>query len=64
MMDKLNEFQIENKEQHSEIKEMIEKALASKADRWVQDVIKWLGILVGGGVLTYLGSLIIKVIEM
>jgi hypothetical protein len=64
IMDKLNEYQEENREQHKELKEMIEKALLTKAGKWTEGVIKWVGISVGVGVLGYFGTLIIKVIEM
>lgn len=39
-------------------------ALEKKANVWVEKVIVWLGIFIGAGVLTYFGSLIVKVIEL
>lgn len=71
IMKLFDEYREDNKTQHEEIKEMILEikqdlkiSLDNKADKWVQEVIKWLGIFIGGGVLTYLGSLIIKVINL
>ena len=60
----------ENSKQHTEIKELIEQmgqkldtALEKKAGIWVEKVLIWFGSIVGIGVIGYLGSLIIKVIE-
>ena len=63
MMEKLNEYQQENRDQHKEIKEIIEKALNKKANIWVEKVLIYLGTAIGLGLIGYLGKLIIKVIE-
>ena len=43
--------------------EKLDKALEKKADKWVEKVLTWLGLVVGSGILAYLGSIIIKAIE-
>lgn len=63
IMDKLDEFQRDNKEQHQELKLMIEDALESKAGVWVERVLIWFARIMGAGVLSYLGYLIIKLIK-
>ena len=42
----------------------IDCALEKKAGKWVEGVIKWVGICIGAGILGYLGTLIVKVIEL
>lgn len=63
LMEKLIEFQEDNKAQHEEIKTMIREALEKKAGIWVEKVIIWFGAIAGAGILGYLGLQIIKVIE-
>jgi len=81
IMEKLEEFQINNKEEHQdivkslaefhtktnlsmkEITDKLDKALEKKAGIWVEKVLLWFGAIAGAGILAYLGSLIIKVIE-
>ena len=60
MMEKLNEYQQENRDQHKELKDMIEKALESKAGIWVEKAFTWLLYTVAGIVVTSLMYLIIK----
>lgn len=69
IMEKLNEFQLDNKEQHSAIikslKDMenkLDTALEKKADKWVQTLMVWLGRTIGVGILATLGGIIIKAI--
>lgn len=44
--------------------EKLDKALEKKANVWVEKFMVWAGIIIGAGILGYLGSLIIKVIEL
>lgn len=44
--------------------EKLDKALEKKADKWVEKLIIWLGIFIGTSLLSYLGYLIVKVIEL
>ncbi len=60
LMEKLNEYQSENREQHKELKEIIEKALAQKANVWVEKAFTWLLYTVGGIIVTALMYLILK----
>lgn len=71
MMDKLIESIKDNKESHEGIINMIvgieaklDKALEGKANKWVERVLTWLGISIGGGLISYLGYLLIKLIEL
>ncbi len=70
-MDKLEEFQKDNKEGHQSIldalnkfEERMDKTLETKAGVWVEKVIVWCGITVSLGLVGYFGSLIVKLIEM
>ena len=50
--DALKELKDSNTEAHKEIKDMIEKAMDSKAGKWVEDAIKWFLFLVMGIVIS------------
>jgi len=45
------------------LEKKLDCALDKKANIWVEKVLIWLGIIIGTGILGYIGSLIIKVIE-
>ena len=69
-MIKLNEFKETEATHHIELKELIaemraeiKETLDNKAGKWVEGVIKWVGIVIGSGIIGYVGSLLIKVIE-
>jgi hypothetical protein len=57
---KFDDFCDSNSKAHLEIKEMIEKAMSSKADAWVEDALKWVIYTVMGIVITALVYLVIK----
>lgn len=70
LMEKIEENQKLNEDAHKAIMVVVEKidskldsALEKKAGIWVEKVLIWLGIVIGGGVLGYIGMLLIKVIE-
>lgn len=44
--------------------EKLDKALEKKANVWVEKVWIWFFITVGAGLLTYLGTLLIKLIQL
>ena len=48
-----------NNEQHEEMFVRFEKAMDKKADRWVQNVIVWVGSVIGVAILGALMSLIL-----
>lgn len=65
------DFMIQNKEEHNAILDAvnkldakIDKALEKKAGIWVEKVVIWFGVSIGGGLLAYLGYLLIKIIEL
>lgn len=69
LMDLFKTYSEENAKQHENIlqsliamQDKLDKALEKKADKWVEGILKWLGIFIGSGVLAYIGSLIIKAI--
>lgn len=64
IMDKLEEFHIDNKEQHELIIRAIENLEKKFASKWVEKVFVWFLSILGVGFLTYLGALIIKLIEI
>lgn len=57
---KFDSFSEDNLEAHKEIKEMVEKAMESKAGKWVEDAIRWFIYLVMGIVLSALIYLVVK----
>jgi len=75
MMEQFKEYNNENKAQHQELKELIaemrldvKEALESKADKAtvdrIQGFINWFGALVAVGVVSYIGTLFIKLIDL
>ena len=59
IMEKLEEFQLDNKEQHTAIMEAVNKleskldyAIGKKADKWVEKILIWAGMTIGAGILT------------
>jgi len=64
IMDKLEEFQAENKEQHIALMKKLEEVVSNKADKWVEKVLIWFAITVGTGLISYLGYLLLKLIEL
>lgn len=70
-MDSFEEFKINNEKGHQSIIEAVEKlehklesALEEKANIWVETLIKWIGGIIGLGLLGYFGTLIIKLINI
>jgi hypothetical protein len=70
IMDKMEEFQIQNKESHQQIIEAVNKleskldcAIEKKAGKWVEKVIWGVIIFLMTGVFGYIGSVIIRTIE-
>jgi len=47
-----------------DLNDKLDKALDKKAGIWVEKVLIWLGVGIGGGLLAYLGNLIIKLINL
>jgi hypothetical protein len=64
IMKSLIDFHVSNKESMKEMSDKLDKALDKKADKWIEKVFIWLGIGIGGGLLAYLGNLIIKLIKL
>jgi hypothetical protein len=67
IMDKLDEFQIDNKEQHQAITRALEnfelkldKALEGKANVWVEKAFSWLLYSIGGIIVAALMYTILK----
>jgi len=56
----IKEMKDENLSAHNDLKAMIEKAMESKADKWVQDAMKWTIGLVMSIVISALIFLVIK----
>jgi len=49
------------------LEDKIDSALEKKADKssqWAEPFLKWLGVLVGTGIISYFGYLIVKLIEL
>jgi hypothetical protein len=70
MVDKMEEIKVDNNREHKEIKEMIcevsnkiERALETKANKWVEGVMIWMGITIGTGFVGLLGWLIVEAIK-
>lgn len=64
LMASQTDFHFEVKETLKELTDKLDKALEKKAGIWVEKVLIWAGVVIGGGVLAYLGKIIIKVIEL
>lgn len=47
-----------------ELLKRFDERYATKESQWAEPLLKWLGIIVGAGILGYFGTIIIKVIEM
>ena len=60
LVNNFKEMKDENLLAHKELREMFEKAMESKADRWVQDAVKWTIGLVMSIVISALIYLVIK----
>jgi CHASE3 domain sensor protein len=56
----LNELKTSNSEAHKEIKDMVEKAMNSKAGKWVERVLIGAGSVIGVALLGALLSIIIN----
>ena len=70
-MDKFEEFKEDNQEGHQSIIDAVNKlelkldgALDKKANRWVEKLIIWIGIIIGTGLIGYFGNLLLKLIEL
>mgnify|MGYP001157809878 CR=1 FL=1 len=69
LMEKLIEFQKDNKEQHeniiknlNEMQIKLDKALLKKANKWVETYAIVFLVFIGTGLLGYLGSLLVKAV--
>lgn len=60
IMEKLDEIVA----RFDKFEDKLDIALSKKAGIWVEKVLIWLGVIIGGGLLAYLGKIIIKVIEL
>lgn len=64
LYDNLQAFHLKNGNSLMEITEKLDKALEKKANVWVETFLIWLGAGIGMGLLSYLGYLIIKLIDI
>lgn len=64
IMTSMKEFHLSTNSSLKEMNDKLDKALEKKADVWVERFMIWAGIIIGGGILGYVGSLLIKVIEL
>jgi hypothetical protein len=75
MDEKIEQNRIDNKDEHKEIKdlmidgfkdlkEQLDIALDKKADKYIEKVMWWFLAIIGSGLITYVGSLLIKVIKL
>ncbi|MCK9371291.1 hypothetical protein M0R04_15365 [Candidatus Dojkabacteria bacterium] len=60
LMDKLDDIL----DRFDKFEEKLDTALEKKAGKWVEGVIKWIGIIIGSGILGYIGGQLIKLIEL
>lgn len=71
IMDEFKNFQRSNKDSHESILQAvkdlqysIDSALEKKAGKWVETVIYWFAKIIGGGLITFLGYQIVKLINI
>ena len=63
LMSSITEFHAVTNNSLKGMEEKLDRALDKKANIWVEKVLIWLGAVIGVGLIGYLGTLLVRVIE-